>query len=67
MNKLFECFWGDGYRSNSEPLILETHKQTFFDSSNGYTTKDVELVELLSLGERIELNECGEHWVRRIK
>lgn len=67
MRKLFECFWGDGYRSESELSILKNHAQDFFDSSNGYTIENVDLIKSLLIGERAEFNDCGEHWVRRIK
>ena len=64
--KLFECFWGDGYRGADNRSILAYHDQDFFNEDRGYSIEDLELIDYLQVGEYAEFKEGGEHWVRRI-
>jgi len=68
MTKLFECFWGDGYRDTEGKATLAYHNEEFFNENKGYEPHDIEDINLLNIGESINLS-CitGEHWVQRIK
>jgi hypothetical protein len=64
--KLFECFWGDGYRGADNRSILELHNDEFFNADRGYSIGDLESIDTLQVGEYAEFKESGDHWVRRI-
>jgi len=64
--KLFECFWGDGYRSSDKKSTLAYYDQEFFNELRGYGDEELHIVDMLEVGDRAEFNECGEHWVRRV-
>lgn len=64
--KLFECFWGDGYRGANNMSVLELHTDEFFNEDRGYSKSDVESIDTLQIGEYAEFQESGDHWVRRI-
>jgi hypothetical protein len=67
--KLFEGFWGDGYRASDNKSLLQWHNQDFFTEENGYEPDWVERIQALDVDEVFSL-DCamtGEHWVRRIK
>jgi hypothetical protein len=64
--KLFECFWGDGYRGPDNRSILELHNDEFFNVDRGYSIEDLESIDTLQVGEYAKFQESGDHWVRRI-
>ena len=64
--KQFECFWGDGYRSNDKKSTLAYYDLEFFNELRGYGDEEIHIVDMLEVGDRAEFNESGEHWVRRI-
>jgi hypothetical protein len=63
----FECFWGDGYRSEVAKSILAYHDIDFFTEDRGYWNDDIHKVKHLIIGETVRFDENGDHWVRRIK
>jgi hypothetical protein len=65
--KLFECFWGDGYRGPDNRSILELHNNEFFNADRGYEQNDITDILELEINEIVNL-DCvtGQHWVRRI-
>lgn len=65
--KTFECFWGDGYRGEDGRSILAYNNSDFFNVDRGYSEADIWKVDSLELGDYAEFQECGDHWVRRIK
>ena len=68
MTKLFECFWGAGYRGDDDKSILVYHNQEFFTEDRGYEPKEIENIKNLSIGEGYDLPSVfGDHWVRRMK
>ena len=48
MTKLFECFWGAGYRGDDDKSILAYHNQEFFTEDRGYEPKEIENIKNLS-------------------
>ena len=67
MNKIFECFWGEGYQQNNRSL-LEWHEEDFFTEERGYQLHDRESINALSVGQSINLScVTGEHWIRRVE
>jgi hypothetical protein len=66
MTKLFECFWGDGYRGESNQSLLEVKMIEFFNNDRGYSDEDIAEIFELPLGDYAEFKEAGDHWVRRI-
>ena len=64
--KLFECFWGDGYRGANNMSVLELHNDEFFNEDRGYSIADLKLIDSIEIGEYAEFQESGDHWVRRI-
>ena len=68
MAKLFECFWGAGYRGDDDKSILAYHNQEFFTEDRGYEPKEIENIKNLSIVEGYDLPSVfGDHWVRRMK
>ena len=68
MTKLFECFWGAGYRGDDDKSILAYQNQEFFTEDRGYEPKEIENIKNLSIGEGYDLPSVfGDHWVRRMK
>lgn len=67
MNKIFECFWGEGYHQNNRS-ILEWHDLEFFSEERGYHPHDVENIRALRVGQTLN-QSCitGEHWIRRVE
>ena len=65
--KQFECFWGDGYRSEVGKSILAYNDEDFFTEDRGYWENDIEKINKLVIGDTVKFNDNGEHWVRRIK
>ena len=67
MTKLFECFWGYGYRDESNRSLLELKTIDFFTEDLGYDLISVRGIQGLNIDEVCVFNEDGsEHWVRRI-
>ena len=67
MTKLFECFWGDGYRDQSNRSLLELKTIDFFTEDRGYDSISAKGIDGLNIDEVCVFNEDGsEHWVRRI-
>jgi len=67
MMKLFECFWGEGYRDASNRSLLELKTIDFFTEDRGYDSISVKGIEGLNIDEVCIFNEDGnDHWVRRI-
>jgi hypothetical protein len=66
MTKLFECFWGDGYRGDTNQSLLELKTIEFFNNDRGYSDEDIAEIFELPLGDYAEFKEAGDHWVRRI-
>ena len=66
MTKLFECFWGDGYRGESNQSLLEVKMIEFFNNDRGYSDEDIAEIFELPVGDYAEFKEAGDHWVRRI-
>jgi hypothetical protein len=67
MTKLFECFWGYGYRDESNRSLLELKTIDFFTEDLGYDSISVKGIQGLNIDETCIFNEDGsEHWVRRI-
>jgi hypothetical protein len=67
MTKLFECFWGYGYRDVSNRSLLELKTIDFFTEDRGYDSISTKGIEGLNIDEVCIFNEDGsEHWVRRI-
>lgn len=67
--KLFECFWGDGYRNTEDKSILEYHDEGFFNDFRGYSEENIWAISDLDIGDKLDLTYegTGEHWVRRMK
>jgi hypothetical protein len=67
MDKLFECFWGAGYRDEDNKSKLAYHPLEFFSIDNGYEPKDINNIKDLYIGEDYNLdNTFQQHWIRRI-
>jgi hypothetical protein len=66
MTKLFECFWGDGYRGESNQSLLEVKMIEFFNNDRGYSDEDIAEIFELPVGDYAEFKEDGDHWVRRM-
>jgi len=66
MPKLFECFWGDGYRGDSNLSLLEIKQIGFFNNDRGYSDEDIAEIFELPVGDYAEFKEAGDHWVRRL-
>jgi hypothetical protein len=66
MTKLFECFWGDGYRGDSNQSLLEVKTIDFFNNDRGYADEDIAEIFELPVGDYAEFKDAGDHWVRRI-
>jgi hypothetical protein len=67
MTKLFECFWGYGYRDKSNRSLLELKTIDFFTEELGYDLISVKGIKGLNIDEVCIFNEDdSEHWVRRI-
>ena len=67
MPKLFECFWGGGYRKDDNRSTLAYHPLEFFSIDNGYEQKDINKIRDLHVGEGYDLDGVFcEHWIRRI-
>ena len=65
--KIYECFWGAGYRDDDLKSTLAYHPVDFFSIENGYEEKDIENIRTLHVGEGYDLDGVFcEHWVRRI-
>jgi len=66
MPKLFECFWGDGYRGDSNRSILEIRMIDFFTEDRGYDSIDIKGIDGLNIDEQCNFLDNGTHWVRRV-
>jgi hypothetical protein len=67
MPKLFECFWGYGYRDASNRSLLELKTIDFFTEEKGYDLISFKGIDGLNIDEVCIFNENeNEHWVRRI-
>ena len=47
MPKLYECFWGSGYRDEDLKSTLEYHPLEFFSIDNGYEQKDINNIRFI--------------------
>lgn len=66
--KIYECFWGAGYRKDDLKSTLAYHPFEFFSIENGYDQKDINNIRDLYAGEGYDLDGVFcEHWIRRIK
>lgn len=66
--KMFECYWGDGYRDDEGKGMLAYHDEDFFSIDRGYEQSDINDISELRIGEPVNLScVTGEHWVKRIK
>ena len=66
--KIYECFWGAGYRKDDLKSTLAYHPFEFFSIDNGYEPKDISNIKNLYAGEGYDLDGIFcEHWIRRIK
>lgn len=67
MSKLFECFWGDGYRGDDNRSILAYHDEAFFNDERGYSPMEIDWVKGLEVDDLITIDDAtGDHWIRRI-
>jgi hypothetical protein len=65
--KMYECFWGDGYRGANNMSILEYHPLDYFTENRGYDLDHIQEVNDLKIGDKANFNcMTGEHWVRRM-
>jgi hypothetical protein len=68
MVKLFECFWGAGYRGDDNKSIMTYHLDNFFSKDCGYEQNDIANILKMEINEIENLDGInGQHWVRRIK
>lgn len=68
MSKVFECFWGNGYRDDEGKSILAYHGEEFFNEDRGYDNEEINSIKNLEIGEDyVFYSPFGEHWVCRIK
>jgi L-ascorbate metabolism protein UlaG (beta-lactamase superfamily) len=65
--KLFECFWGDGYRGDDNKSILAYHDMDFFTEDRGYEQEYINDIANLEIGDYADFSfVTGNHWVRRM-
>jgi hypothetical protein len=66
--KVFECFWGAGYRGDDNKSIMTYHLDDFFSENCGYEQNDITDILEMEINEIVNLDGIdGQHWVRRIK
>jgi hypothetical protein len=66
--KKFLCVWGEGYGTDENPSITETHYQNWFTSDIGYTSEMVDAIGKLFIGESYNVPDlCSCHSIIRIQ